>query len=749
MKVLYVLDKYDEEALQGVFPANNQRNPLAFVERLLGVEWVAVGASSQPTPPGKQPSVKLIRENKPLIARLIEKHKPAVVVALGKSALIALEDFVKFPAQFKWDKVVNRVISPEDLPFRVVASAGLGTFTKDYLNLYTLVENVQAALEGPREIQEGTYTRVTDRRALAGFLAQIRPGSWVGLDTETTGLNFLSEKLLTVQFSWEDYQGITVDWKVLDQEEWADVFRWLGRKKVRFILQNGKFDYKFLRQNGVRLEDWDELSVAHAILDERPGTHNLEFISQLLLGEGKFAYSVDSFKAGDIDAFSEYAARDADLTRRAFLKLVEAGATETRSYAIMRRVARTLADAEFRGWRVNNSLLDELISQAQGGLEDLDAYFAKLELNPLSTPQVKAYLETEDAKKETLKGLNDETANKIIEYKGLRKVLGGYLLRIKANSAFDGRFHPDYRLTGTVTGRLSAGSGSPKTEADRWLPINIQNIPRPEEDGVEYVGLADQLRAMLRSIFIASEGFRLVGADLAAAEMRMAGSLSKDPVLTDDMNRKVDIHSINARNAFKLNISDECVADPECLAQEIKPYKGLRTATKRGTFASLYGGSAGKIAKTLEIDISDGEAILRALYSRYPGLKKWFDTVHREVKTKGVITSLWGRQRHFPYATGVFSNKTQAAMLREAQNWLIQLTASEYLLERMGEIDAQYQERNWFTLANVHDATYMEVPEADADEAARVLKQILERPDSDLSCIMWADEHTGTNWGEL
>lgn len=750
VRVMYVLDKYDDDALMGAFPANSHRAPIAFVERLLGVEWIAVGAGAHPNAPGKAPTIKNLRENKPFIKSLIDKYQPEVVVALGKSALLSLEDYVKMPSQFKWDKVVNKVIKLDTLPFVVVPSAGLGTFVKDYLNLYTLVENVSAALKPAVPPVESEYFLVDDVDTLTRLIREFPRGeTYVGLDTETTGLNFLTEKLLTVQFSWKEHWGFTVRFDLIPVADWNRIFKTLRKRGARFVLQNGKFDYKFLRRNGVRLPDWDELSVAHAILDERPGTHNLEFISQLLLGEGKYSYSVEDFVSGNVSAFSEYAARDADLTRRAFLKLQEAGATSTRSYRIMSRAARTLADAEYRGWAIDALLLDELIGRAEAGLAHLDTFFAALELNPLSTPQVKAYLDTDDAKKETLKGLDSEVANQIIEYKGLRKVLRGYLLRIKANSAVDGRFHADYRLTGTVTGRLSAGSGSPKTEEDRWLPINIQNIPRPEEDGVEYVGLADELRNQLRNVFVASEGYELVGTDLAAAEMRMAGSLSKDPVLIDDMNNKVDIHAINTVTAFRLPIEASVVENPEQLAEAIKPYKGLRTATKRGTFASLYGGSAGKISASLGIDILEGESILRALYTRYPGLKKWFNNVHGQVKKDGQVTSVWGRVRHFPYSTGVFSNKTKSAMLREAQNWLIQLTASEYLLDRMGQFDAQHQDKGWFTLANVHDAAYIEVPVGQGEQALAELVSTLQRPDEQLQAVMWADGHKGQRWGEL
>lgn len=71
--------------------------------------------------------------------------------------------------------------------------------------------------------------------------------SKMSIDLETTGLNFIKDKIICITVSFDGKVGFFIPWFVVDIEQLSD----LVKEKI-LIGHNIKFDIKFLRKNGVR-----------------------------------------------------------------------------------------------------------------------------------------------------------------------------------------------------------------------------------------------------------------------------------------------------------------------------------------------------------------------------------------------------------------------------------------------------------------------------------------------------------------
>jgi DNA polymerase-1 len=746
--------------------------------------------------PGKA-TAKELKEHADLVKKSILEFGPTVICACGKSTIYSISDWLpdNFPRTLKYQRLWGKYFTakyPSPAPAKLRgAKSKSGTANPDdagvqqgrtrivftpspsmvwaskgqeggYLHLRTISENITGALLQITDTISTVSHLVSERSQLHALkddwtsgskLGRLSSNAVIAVDTETTGLNVVTDKVRTVQFSVKDGESYVVPFELLNPAEWTDTFEELRRAGYVLVLQNGKYDSKILAGNGVDLGAYSELSVAHVLVDEREGTHNLDFIGQQILGAGKSEITTEQLVNGPIDEkFVHYAGRDTDITRRAY-QILSPEVRNKPSFRTLNRSAELLAKGESYGIKLNQDRLQVLVERTDAKLAEYQAMFDDLGLNPKSPAQVKKMLDMDGkSDKKALAELGTDLADAVIDYRGLIKVKSSYLDRLQASAAIDGRFHPDIRLAGPVTGRTSSGSGT--VSADQlWLPINSQNIPRPDK-GQKFKYLSEELRADLRYCFIADEGRVMLGMDLAAAEMRMAANICLDPVMIDDLNRKVDTHSLLTAIAYGLDKKHGFEIDyenPQNWIPFIRPqYEFERDGTKAATFATLYGGGLPAIAAQAKCDEDTARLLRSTIYGRYTGLEKWINKIHQQVRTTGTVTTRYGRRRIFPYSTGVFNNQDKQSMLREAQNYVIQSEANDYCLmginKFLDNLPGKFAPVYYQNF--VHDAGYFSVSEDDADEAKVLLVEMMETADK-LPAIMYADAKYAQSWGDL
>ncbi len=264
------------------------------------------------------------------------------------------------------------------------------------------------------------------------------------------------------------------------------------------------------------------------------------------------------------------------------------------------------------------------------------------------------------------------------------------------------RIHSTFNLAFTVTGRLS--SNNP----------NLQNIASDKR---------------VKNIFCAPEGHQLLQADLSQAELRVLAATTRDPNLIELYKRGDDIHSTVASAIFN--------KPPHDITKE------ERRVAKTLNFGMIYGMGESSYADRAGISISEAKAMYQRFYGQFPGVKRWHTYVTDKAEREGIVRSLVGRIRHTYEAT-------------QAMNMPIQSGASDLFILSVIALHSFIQDE-WYNKVKIvnliHDATYLEVPNAMVRDVANVTKDFMETPlvqviiDSGVPIV--ADLELGSRWGDM
>jgi len=214
---------------------------------------------------------------------------------------------------------------------------------------------------------------------------------------------------------------------------------------------------------------------------------------------------------------------------------------------------------------------------------------------------------------------NTRAINFLTKYSRLNALntyLNSFVKGIANHTRPSGLLHANFNQTTTATGRLS--SSRP----------NFQNQPK---------GGKFPVRKAVVSRF---EGGTLGEIDYSQLEFRVAGILSGDKQILDDVTSGKDIHSQTAM------IINKCAAD--------KVTKSMRQAAKAYTFAPLYGGmGAGEAPHVQEY--------FKSYFDIYSGLKKWHKKLMDGVIKDGLVRIPCGREFSFPNAVRFRNGRVSGA----------------------------------------------------------------------------------------
>jgi DNA polymerase I-like protein with 3'-5' exonuclease and polymerase domains len=299
------------------------------------------------------------------------------------------------------------------------------------------------------------------------------------------------------------------------------------------------------------------------------------------------------------------------------------------------------------------------------------------------------------------------------------------------------RVHTNFKLIGTVTGRLSSG----KTDEEKITGVrgktrgvNMQQVPRDK---------------LIRGLFGAAPGWTFVEADYSQIELRIAAFIAREETMLHLYNVGADIHMSTAMEVTGL--------PKEKVTPEIRKKVG-----KPVNFGYLYGMSWRKFIQTAFENygshFSDVEAkASRDRYFRlYSGLLAWHERQRRLVKKYGKVESPLGRIRHLP---DIYSpdQGVRAEAERQAINSPVQGMASDMALFAMIQINKKFRALGIVArcLGLVHDAINFEVRNDQMHLALPIIKDTME----DVSRLrkifgvvvdvpIVADLKAGQHWGD-
>ena len=299
----------------------------------------------------------------------------------------------------------------------------------------------------------------------------------------------------------------------------------------------------------------------------------------------------------------------------------------------------------------------------------------------------------------------------ILQYRSYLKLYSTYAEGLLKVIGPDGRIHSTFNQTEARTGRLS--SDNP----------NLQNIP-----------IRTELGSQLRGFFIAKPGCVLVDADYSQIELRILAHITGDEHMQEAFRSGQDIHRSTAAKIYGIPL------------EEVTPR--LRTAAKAINFGIMYGKGAFSLSEDLGVSVREAGAFLKNYFASFPKVDDYMQKTIADAKEKGYVSTLFGRRRALPELASSNIN-VRASGERMARNTPIQGTAADVIKLAMVRVWRRIRAEGLASrlILTVHDELIVEAPEAEAEAAARILKEEME------GCVQFAvpldtDVRQGRSWLE-
>ncbi|MCD8291018.1 MAG: DNA polymerase I [Prevotella sp.] len=570
---------------------------------------------------------------------------------------------------------------------------------------------------------------------------------FLSLDTETTSTNTINAELVGLSFSVEEgkafYVPIPADRK--EAERIVNIFKPLYENpNILKIGQNIKYDLEVLANYGVTLkgEIFDTM-IAHYLIQPET-SHNMDYMAEVYLKYqtvhieeliGPKGKNQGNMRDLAPEQVYEYAAEDADVTlklKNVFEPLLKKNGVEKLFQDIEMPLIPVLAEMEMNGVRIDTKSLAEtsqILTQRMNTVEEEIYNRAEMKFNISSPKQVGEILYeklkiTDKPKKtktgqystseEVLKSLKhkDEIVEKILEYRGLKKLLSTYVDNLpKLINPRTGHIHTSFNQMVTATGRLS--SSDP----------NLQNIPVRGEDGKE-----------IRKAFIPEDGCLFFSADYSQIELRVMAHLSGDENMIKAFREGYDIHAATAAKINKVGM-DEVTRD-------------MRTKAKRANFGIIYGITAFGLSEQLNISRSEANQLINDYFATFPMVEEYIRKATKEAKEKGYVETFFHRRRYLPNINSRNAN-VRGLDERNAINAPIQGSAADIIKVAMVNIYKRFKSENIKSkmILQVHDELNFSVLPEEKEKVERIVLDEMQNA-YPLLVPLVADSGWGQNWLE-
>ncbi|MBC8551461.1 MAG: hypothetical protein H8D23_17590 [Candidatus Brocadiales bacterium] len=541
----------------------------------------------------------------------------------------------------------------------------------------------------------------------------------LGADIETTGLDPLVNKTLLIQLGTPKHQCV-FDMARLKEGDRAYIYKILEAPHILKVFQNGKFDYKFLKQDlGVVVKNMADTMITEQLLTKG--------VKMKGFGLGELA---EKYRAGKLDKtirkqfqemeygddFTkeaiEYAADDVKVTpiiyheqlkiakERGMLKLVD----------LENQTVRVNAEMELNGIFINQDLWLDLEDAAIKERDDAEAdlqkhfepyypmnLFGKLDINYGSWQQIKPALEKvmgielESTNDKYLKQFNNSknpSIGDLMRWRKASKKISTYGAEFLEHvHPISKRIHAKYLQLGTDSGRESCTNP------------NMQNIPHAQQYRTPFC--------------VQDTDWRFISADFASQELRVLTQLSGEPAWLKAIEDGRDLHSMVASMMFK-------VPESECQKESPNDY---RSKAKAIGFGVVYGMSAYGLSKTLEIEPTEAKQLLNKFFTSFPKIKLFLEERERITKNlKCAVSPLDGRLRDLGNIDWDDWRKRGHA-LNIGKNHPIQGASASITKLAMIKIQNYIEDNNKqaMIVAVIHDEILVECHKDIADEMADVV----------------------------
>ncbi|MCA9281728.1 MAG: DNA polymerase I [Phycisphaerales bacterium] len=614
----------------------------------------------------------------------------------------------------------------------------------------------------------GEYECVRTKKALDALVKALKKAENFAFDTETTSLEPRRADLCGLSFSTEAGKAWYVPVRSPEMDKHLDEATVLAALKP--LLEdaekpkcghNLKYDMLVLRRAGVEVSGFDspasaaDSMVASYLIDASRSSHSMDALSLGLLGHRCIPISdligsgknQRTFETVDLERATIYAAEDADISLRLWLKMREQiGAMKLDGLfrGLEMPLVAVLAEMEWNGIRVEPGELSRQEERLRARIEQLRAEIldaSPRDFNPDSPKQLSSILFNPTDAQEPGLGLRPIKKTKtgystdvevleklaaddsvespvpqlIVEYRQLTKLVSTYLVALReAINPETGRVHASFHQTVAATGRLS--SSDP----------NLQNIPIRTDIGRE-----------IRRAFVAEDGHVLISADYSQIELRLLAHLSDDPALIEAFHAGQDIHRAVAAQIAGIK--------PEEVTRK------QRDGAKMVNFGIVYGVTPYGLARRLGISNAEAGEIIDGYKKRFAGITTFLEECIAQAKRLGYVETIMKRRRPIQ---GIDSRNQAERSLAErmAINSVVQGSAADLIKVAMVDLHARTtgpkrEIDGVKMLLQIHDELVFESEDGAAKEAEKLIVSRMEGAMA-LKVPLVVEAGTGRSWFE-
>lgn len=645
----------------------------------------------------------------------IRAHPRKIILTLGNSAAQSVTgDFgIKITQDRgkRWNYAGSElgIIATMHPAFLMRSGTMYGPWKRDLAYAVSLFKGIDPKDGLWREPKWGV---VNTREQLLELLERYRNAPYIAGDIEAggrddlgfpAGLHFQKGSIInlgiTCDGDWVDIIEASCIWENEDLMQELFTFG-------KWIWQNGKFDVKFFRYEGLtNAQVHEDTMLLSYALNENKG-HDLDSIAWDWIGAPKHKGAVEKWFADHRVAKAKrdyamlprmtllypYAALDISKTYYMFFPLREAVNADANSKKLYEQIlipaSEFLTGVEMKGLQLDPERVKEndayLLKQLEEVEADIQVWARKYlgaEINIASTIQLKRLLfgamklgsiesSTDEDSLIKIQRKNDHPIiPRLMKWRTLSKARNTYVKKALGTdksppwTGLDGRVHITFKIHGTSTGRLSSGD-----------PTNLQNWPRDPQ---------------IRGAFVAAGGHTLIEQDLNQAELRCLAIMSGDPTLVDIYRRnEVSIHHVTSVAMFGESYDDD-----------------QKMRAKAVNFGIVYGRTPPSLAEEFNISLKEAEEYIRAWLGRYPVAAKFIQECRDAPTMMRTMITVFGRKKRW----GVISDQNQRNSENEAANFPAQSSAHDVTL--MAGIECQPVVKAIWDIDfvnEIHDALYTE-----------------------------------------
>ena len=543
-------------------------------------------------PKNQTPTVEIIRLCQTHLFDLIDRVKPRMIICLGNIARypflgvkvgINAEHGRVIEHQFDWGKAF---IGFTFHPASVLHKSDPSLLTKIIVDLKRFKRILQFGLRYDHLDSFHIYDSIDEIEELMKTIESLPIDQPVAVDIEVTGLSRFENEILSIAFCWEPRISHVIYLADLEPSDRAIAFKLIERimRSDRIKIGNNVvFDAVWLRSRGIEVNNFifDNMLIHQVINPD--WSHGLKAMVRQFTN---FAdYGIDFKKIGEIpkEELCKYNAIDASFSlqmAKLFNKKIMGSSKLPNLVRMLSAVVQMLQDVHMHGINIDLSALHGLREDYKRRIAEIEEKLKEIsgdpDFNPRSHEQVRKLLFDKlglEPVKMTDKGnasidrasllqLNHEAAHLIERHRHYTKMISTYLDGLE-NQLIDGKFYPEFRITGDESDVGRGGTVSGR------LTSTLHTFPSHGED------------AVIKRCFVSSfpNGY-ILECDLSQIELRVAAFYSRDPLMLKYYREGKDLHRLTASRLF--NVSEEEVTKEQRQTGKTCVAEGMLVFTSEG-----------------------------------------------------------------------------------------------------------------------------------------------------------------------